>query len=178
MANFYVTNNRYPSNPQLFTVNLVKITKMGGEVNPNFKPSYPSAEPYWTLLVYTTGKDYNGKDLNPIAVDILSGLDTVQEVIDQKVAELCALIDWSQQGQFVGEDDSGAPSIYEQSPLSGETNVPINSPVVIRVRETLPGVGIDISTVSLRINGIQINPSVSGNKYDCTFTYNPRPIYY
>ncbi len=177
MANFYVTNNRYPSNPQLFTVNLSKIAKKGGEDNPNFRPTYPSAERYWTLLIYTTGLDSNGDIVGPAAADVVGGLETVTEVIDAKVEELCSLIDWSQQGEFLPQPDAGAPTFVSRSPAPNETGVSINKAINITVEDMLPAVGMDVGSLSMKVNGIVINPKITGNKYNYTFSFTPRPIY-
>jgi hypothetical protein len=178
MANFYVTNSRFPSNPQLFTVNLTKASKIGGEVNPNFNPTYPTAESYWTLFVYTTGTNIDGEALNPVVLDILDGAENIKDVIETKISQLCSLIDWTAQGTYTAQDDVGAPIVYEQSPSPGEIDVPISSVISLRVQDTLAGVGIDQDTISLKINGIEVTPVVTGNKFDMTITYRPRPVYF
>ena len=177
MANVYITHHKYPTNPQLFTISLRKIASLAGEDNPNFKPSYPQAEKYWKLFIYTTGKDSSGDDVGPVVADVFGGEVDVKEFVDNALADLCVLIDWSQQGEFSPEVDSAAPVIMEQYPLPGQTGVSISSPVVIRVQDLLPGAGVDASTVSMSIGGISVNPSVEGNKYDYTFSFSPRPIY-
>lgn len=177
MANFYITHHKYPSNPQFFTVALHKVASLGGEDNPNFRPSYPSAEEYWKLFIYTSGLDSSGDLVGPIVADVFGSDTEINEFAERKFAELCDLIDWSQQGEFSPEVDSAAPVVVEQFPRQGQTNVPISSPVVLRVKDLLPGVGIDASTASLSIGGITISPSFVGNKYDYTFSFSPRPIY-
>ena len=177
MANFYVTHHKYPTNPQLFTINLHKIASLGGEDNPNFKPRYKQAEKYWKLFIYTSGLDSSGDSVSPVVADLFGGEDDVNEFVEGAIADLCALIDWTQQGQFTPEVDSAAPIIVEQFPQPGQTDVSISAPIVVRVKDPLPGTGIDVSTVSMTIDGIAISPSVVGNKYDSTFTFSPRHIY-
>lgn len=177
MANFYVTNSLYPENPQLFTVNISKIAKKGGEENPNFKPLYKSAEEYWTLVIYTTGTDTNGDTVGPVFADVLGSLETVKELVDDKVSELCGLIDWTNQGEFSALEDDNGPIIVEQSPSSGETGVSISSSIYLRLQDKLPAKGIDINTLSMKVNGISVNPDVKGNKFDYKIFYSPRPVY-
>lgn len=177
MANFYVTHHEFPTNPQFFTINLHKVASIGGEPNPNFKPSYPSGERYWKLFIYTTGLDSSGESVGPVVAGLFGGDDTINEFVEETIADLCGLIDWSQQGQFTPEVDNAAPLVTEQFPQPGQTNVSISSPVVIRVQDPLPANGIDVSTVVMTIGGITINPNVTGNKYDSTFTFSPRPVY-
>jgi hypothetical protein len=161
----------------LFTITLTKVASLGGEYNPNFTPSFPSAEEFWKVFIYTSGLDSSGDSLGPFVFDTIGGLSDVNAFVEDKVASICALIDWSQQGEFSPLEDRSAPVIAEQFPSPGQTNVTIVSPVVIRVRDLLPGVGIDASTVQLKIDGYTVNPSVTGNKYDYTFVFVPRPIF-
>jgi hypothetical protein len=177
MANFYVTHHKFPGNPQFFTINLHKVASLGGEDNPNFTPTYPSAEEYWKLFIYTTGLDSSGEVVGPVVAGLLGGKETVNVFVEEKIALLCSQIDWSQQGEFTPQSDISSPIIVEQFPQPNQLNVPINSPVVIRVQEPLPGNGIDKTTVAMKINGISVNPSVTGNKYDFTFSFSPKPIY-
>lgn len=177
MANFYITHHKFTSNPQLFTVTLHKVASLGGEENLNFIPTYPSAEEYWKLFIYTTGLDSSGNSVGPVVAGLTLGEVDFDEFVENAIADLCNQIDWSQQGQFTPEIDSNAPIIIEQYPTPSQIGVPINRPIVIRVQDPLAADGMDISTVVMKINGISINPSVVGNKYDSTFTFRPRPIY-
>jgi hypothetical protein len=177
MANYYVTNSQYPSNPQVFTIALHKVASIQGEDNPNFVPSFPQAERYWKLFIHTSGLDSEGNSVGPIVADLTGSADTVSEFIENALADLCALIDWSQQGQAELEIDRNAPIIKEHYPTKGQTGVSISSPVVIRVTDPLPGVGVDPSTVSLKIDGHDVTPTVVGNKFDYTFSFSPKPIF-
>ncbi len=177
MATFYVTHHKFPTNPQFFTINLHKVMSLAGENNPNFQPSYRQAEKYWKLFIYTSGLDALGDQVGPLVADVVGSESEVNGFVESKISELCALIDWSQQGEFTPEVDSNAPVVTEQFPLPGQSNVSISSPVVIRVQDLLPGSGVDSSTVSMTIDGLSVSPSVVGNKYDYTFTFSPRPVY-
>ena len=178
MANFYITHHQYPSNPHLFTVNLDKVRGKGvTENSPNISYKLKRGEPLWKLFIYTTGLDSNGDSVSPVIVDVAGSHTTVNELIEAKIAELCGLIDWSQQGVFSPETDKHAPVVVEQFPTVDQTNVPISSPVVIRVKDIIPGDGIDPSTVSMKVDGFTVIPDVVGNKYDYTFSFRPRPIF-
>jgi hypothetical protein len=179
MANFYVTNNKYPSNPQLFIVTLHKVAGIGVEENnPNFKPSYPHAERYWKVFIYTSGLDADGEPVGPLVRGVRGSEVDVNQFIEAEVAELCALIDWSQQGTYAPEEDAAAPVVVEQFPMPGQSSVPISSPIVIRVKDLVPGVGIDPSTVEMTVDGFSVTPGYAGNKFDFTFMFSPRPVYF
>lgn len=178
MANFYVTHHKYPSNPQLFTIALDKVRGFGvQENNPNFKPSYWLAEPTWKVFIYTSGLDTNGDAVGPLVADVFGSAETVNEFIEDKVAELCGLIDWSQQGEYSIQVDANGPIITEQYPNPFQTDVPISSPIVIRVQDPIPGNGIDPSSVVMKVDGYTVTPNGAGNKFDYTFTYKPRPVF-
>jgi hypothetical protein len=178
LANFFVNNHRFPRNPQLFTINLSKYATVGGEINPNFSPNYPSAEPYWKIAIFTSGKDSNGKEVGPVIADVLGSFESVNEFIEEKIRTLCQLIDWSSQGTYLPESDVTAPQVEEQTPFPGEENVAITSGIRIVLKDPLPGNGININTLSFKINGIPVSPKITGNKYGYTLQYNPRPLPY
>jgi len=176
MANYYVTNSKYPSNPQVFTITLHKVASLGGEFGGVHEP-LGSAERYWKIFIYTSGLDTQGDQVGPIVADVTGGTETVDSFIEETMADLCSLIDWSQQGQVALEIDRNSPIITEQYPAVGQSNVNISSPVVVRVIDPLPGVGIDMSTVTMKIDGFDITPNVAGNKFDYTFSFSPKPRY-
>lgn len=177
MASFYVTHHKYPQNPQYFVVNLHKAVGLVPENNPNFRPSFGVGESYWKLFVYTSGRDSAGDQVGPLVADVFSTEANVNEFVNEKIAVLCQLIDWTQQGQFSPLSDTAAPFVAEQTPTRGQTGVSIASPIVIRMQELLPGTGIDASTVSMSVDGFSVTPNVAGNKYDYTFIFSPRPIF-
>jgi len=177
MANFYVTHHLFPSNPQLFTIAIHKVAGFQPEQNPNFKPTYAVAERFWKIFVHTSGLDSLGESVGPVVADVVGSSTTIKEFVDATVANLCGQIDWSQQGQFSVQIDSQAPIIIEQFPRPSQTNVPISSPVVLRVQDPLPGDGIDVSTVTLKIDGLSVVPVAVGNKFDTTFSFSPIPLF-
>lgn len=177
MASFYVSHHKFPRNPQLFTVSLHKVASLGGEDNPNFSPTFPSAEEYWKVFIYTSGKNTLGQSVGPVVGDLRGTSVDVNTFIESKLALLCGQIDWSQQGIHSPENDVSAPVVVDQFPRSGQTDVPISSPIILRVQDFLPGNGINPASVIMKIDGYQVTPEVTGNKYDYTFTFLPLAIY-
>ena len=178
MANFVITHHKFPFNPQMFTVALHKVVGKGvAENNPDFQPTHRRGESFWKLFIHTGGLDSSGDSVGPVIADVFGTEETVNDLVQAKIEELCDLIDWSQQGQFTPETDNASPVIVEQFPQAGQTNVPISSPIVIRVKEQLPGNGIDPSTVSMQVDGFDVVPNAVGNKFDYTFSFKPRPIF-
>jgi hypothetical protein len=59
-------------------------------------------------------------------------------------------------------------------PSDGHTSVPIDSSIIIRLKDLPPSNGIDISTLVFKVNGYEVNPTVTGNKYDYVIYYKPQ----
>lgn len=179
MANVYISHHKFPANPQLFAVSLHKVVGIGvDEREPGFNPTFPTAEPTWKVFIYTSGLDATGRQVGPVAAGFFGSAEDVNKFIETKIADLCYQIDWSQQGQFQPEEDNWAPQIVEHYPSVSQENVPINSSIVIRVKDFLPANGVDLSTVSMVVDGFTVNPRITGNKYDYTFIFTPKPIFF
>ena len=68
-------------------------------------------------------------------------------------------------------EDSTPPDTYGHNPGKSATDVPVNTNVVVHVRDG--GDGVDQSTIVLRVNGETVSPQISGNFSDYTLTYDP-----
>lgn len=177
MATFYVTHHLQPDNPHLFVVDVQQIVKMKGETNTSYWQNV-RGEPYWEVIIYTSGLDSSGEGLGPYWIDVLGSEQSVNEVINNKVEDICRDIDWSK-SHFIDEDlqekaDRYSPVIHWQYPSPGQVDVPIDSRIIVRLRDVLPAKGIDISTLSFKVGGFTINPDVSGNPYDYVVSYRPQ----
>jgi hypothetical protein len=131
----------------------------------------------WKVFIHTSGFDSSGDSVGPVVADVFGSEESVNDFIEKAVAELCALIDWSQLGIYSSQLDSHAPIIVEQFPLPNQTDVSIASPIVIRVKDPLPGVGVDESSVVMSVDGFPVTPKVVGNKFDYTFSYSPKAVF-
>ena len=154
MANFYVTNSLYPSNPQLFTITIKQIVKKTGEPNTEFNRDN-RGELYWEVCIATSGVTAAGAPVPWKWVDIKGSEETVHALISNKINEMCSDIDWTQQGEYTIEQDNRAPYITEQYPSPGQTDVPLGSSIHFVIKDFLPSVGIDINTLYLKVKGIE-----------------------
>jgi hypothetical protein len=173
LANFYVTHNKFPQNPQLFTIDIQRVVKLVGEPNTSFAYSR-RGETYWEIHITTTGTDINGDAIESSWIDVFDSEETIDEVIGSKLAEICGQIDWSNDGDFLLEEDRYVPYISYQYPAADQTDVPLHSSITIKVKELLPGEGIDIDTISLKVKGVSVVPSITGNPFEYTITYTPK----
>ena len=169
MAVYYVTHHLYPENAQAFLTDVQQIAtaQSGGEL-------------LWHIVIYTSGLDSNGDSLGPYYLNEYSSIETLDELITDKIAEIGELIDWSRSWYATGYtegSDRVPPQIAWQYPTDGQTDVPIESVISIRLREILPSNGMDLNSVYMKVNDITVTPDVSGNKYDCLATFKPNVHY-
>lgn len=176
MATIYIKHHDYPDNPQAFVLDVNQIVKTKGEDNTDFWQD-GQGESYWEVIIYTSGLDVNGNSLGPYWADTVGSSTDLDELIRNKISEACQEIDWSRSSGFedlftAGEDHS-APVVSWQYPIDGQVNVPIDSRISLRIKDLLPGNGIDISTLVFKVNGLTVIPDIEGNKYDYTISYRP-----
>ena len=176
MATFYAKHHLYPDNPQLFIIDVKQIVKLKGESNTKFFRNMRGEE-YWEIAIHTSAVDSSGNEIGSYWADVVATEATVHELVSNKVNEMCQDIDWTrsptQEELFLQQEDKFAPIIYWTYPSSGQVNVPINSTIVIRLRDVPPAKGIDISTLTLKVNGYDVVPTIHGNKYDYEVSYKP-----
>lgn len=175
MATFYVTHHKFPDNPQLFTVNVSRIVKVEGEPNTDFSKSHLGEE-FWEVYVATSGLDVEGKEIPPKWVDVKTTEVSIDELISNAVKYLCSLIDWTSGGTISSGQDRFVPFIESKYPEDNQTNVPIQSTIRLSVLELLPGSGIDKNTISLKVKGVPVEPTITGNPYNYTISYSPKPL--
>lgn len=90
---------------------------------------------------------------------------------------------------FTTEDDTAAPYVENLNPSNGATGVPVNTNIVMRIKDykgnagVTPGLGVDISTVQVTVTPAGGSPivynysspqfSYTGTSADYTITINP-----
>ncbi len=67
--------------------------------------------------------------------------------------------------------DTTPPYATNRSPAPGATGVAIDTLVALELRDA--GVGVDHSTITMRVNGSPATPSISGTQAAYTVSYNP-----
>jgi len=176
MANFYVTHHRFPDNPQLFTVNIELVLKRTGEPGTIF-PYGKRGEQFWEIYVATSGVDINGDEISPFWADVVTTEDSIDDLVAEQVKSICSLIDWTRGGDFSYGPDNRGPYLESQYPASNQTDIPITGTIRLTVKEPLPGSGLDISTMYMKVNGVPITPTVHGHPYKYQISFSPKPIY-
>jgi len=176
MATVFVTHHLYPDNPAVFVVDIQKVVTKRGERNTAFSANN-RGEQFWKAVIYTSGLDSSEVALGPYWVDLIGTEQTFNDLINDKIEEICGLVDWSK-SLAIDEDlqqqiDTYPPVVYWQYPTAGQVDVPIDSVISMRLRDLPPAKGIDISTLIFKVDGFTLNPTVTGNKYDYVLNYKP-----
>jgi hypothetical protein len=133
----------------------------------------PEGNRIWILIAQTTERDISGNKIPPEIVNLVS-TGTVHLEIEAALGRIGSQIDWG-----TIQADTSPPKLIDITPaLTQTTNVPITSNIVFRLQEPLPAAGIDLSTLSVKLNDFDITGDVElrGNIFDLTVIYRPTRI--
>lgn len=173
MATFLVTNSFFPKNPKRFTVSVDKITKVTGEPGTKFSKK-GSDDLFWEIHISVADAiDFDGHPIKSVWKDVVSSeTDTVDKLIVTAVNEMASSIDWSEGGIFEQETDISPPMVTSTVPSNGETDVSIFQPIYVVLEDLLPAKGIDVDTIKLYVDGIEVVPtSIKGNPFKYVLIY-------
>ena len=126
-------------------------------------------EVIWILRMQTNSNGFGSVPIDPVYL-----LDVTQKTLTDEIRKGASIIgdqiDWTNI-----EEDTAPPYIQSLSPGVNEENVAITSIVQARLRDAFPTVGIDPSTIKLRVNGIDVTTDITigGVDNDYTVTWIP-----
>jgi hypothetical protein len=161
MAELYVTNSLNTTKSVKFNIGL-RYFVVKGDYDGDHK---------WVLDIGTTHSGSDGTTPLSRKIHNISSED-FDEVLESTLSELCALIDWS---PFV--EDTTPPYLVSASPTG--SSVSIGSTVYMRIRESLPSSGMDLSNINVKINNgtvdfdISSEIVVSGDPYEYDIKWTP-----
>ncbi len=186
MVVFYLRNSRNPDakivavtislsldslKPQDALVRADQFTTATGSEYPNLADL--EGDGSWILIAETNEVDTAGNKIAAEFVNLVT-TGTVHLEIEAALGRIGSQVDWG-----TLQADTKPPKLVEITPaLSQTTNVPITSNIIVRLEESLPAAGIDLSTVSATLNGFDITGDLefSGNIFDLTTIYRPTRI--
>jgi hypothetical protein len=177
MATFEVRHSEFPRNPKKFTVVLDKVVKNLGEPDTIF-PEPGDDDVFWEIRIgVADAVDVSGETIKSLWVDTaVEG--TVDATIQRGINEISQLIDWSDNGEFIQEDDIYGPVVVSTFPSPNAKDVSIFSSIQIRLQDFLPAKGIDLSTIKLTVDGVQVTPDfITGHIFDTTVSYKPPAVF-
>jgi hypothetical protein len=122
--------------------------------------------------VGTDEVDKNGDPIKDVYANLVS-LDNISDAIDLLVAKISKQIDWE---PF--DTDSIPPYVDSVYPV--DYIAKIHDPVEFVIKERLPSEGIDLSTLKVTANGIDITNEIDikGNPYEYHLKWRPKFIVY
>ena len=161
MADIFVKNSLSSTVSVRFNVTIKQYILKGEE-----------GDEKWVLEIGTTYPDADGNFILPRYVHLVT-LDNLDAVIEEKVAEMCELIDWG-----TLENDIDAPYVDSYMPAE-TTDVSLQTAVQAIIKEALPSSGMDLSNMKITLdNGtttfdITNEVVVKGDPYEYTLTWTP-----
>lgn len=161
MAEFYVRNSLNLTTTVKFNITLRYLVSAANR-----------GDHIWVLEIGTTYPDADGNAISARKKHVIS-VEDLDELIEDTVSEMCALIDWS---PFV--PDSEAPYVADVIP-SDSTDVPITSNVYFTIRDYLPAAGIDLSGIKVILNNgtqdfdITSEIETTGDPYEYVVKWTP-----
>lgn len=158
MAEFLIRNSLNPH----------KVVKCGVTLTQYVDYKNHDGEPIWLLAVGTSEKDKNGNAISEVYTNLTS-LDTIDKEIELLVSKISKQIDW---GTF--DDDSHPPFVDSVYPVNYIAKM--EDPVEFVIKELMPSTGIDLDTLKLTANGIDITDEleITGNPYEYHLKWRPR----
>jgi len=195
MVVFYLRNSRIPSGkvvPVTVALTHEAVLAYQNDARPDQDPAAsgtefpnlldPEGDEIWFLTLSTTEPDVDGDPIPPEIVNVVSEA-TLHLELEAALGRIGQKVDWG-----TPLPDIQPPKVVSLTPaLSQTTDVPITSPVVIRLRDPLPAAGIDLSTLNVTINDFPIvtsgvaetgyNVDLSGNVFDLTILHRPKILF-
>lgn len=161
MATYTIRNTLSPSKVVSCTITFRSIINKGED-----------GEPVWLVEINTVEPHKNGGTIPTEFIHLVSTTN-LDAAIKKATEHISSQINWE---PLV--DDKTAPSITASSPINNSI-VDINSDVWLDIKESLPAAGIDISSVKIFVNDIDVSDQldVDGDPYSYRIRWKPMRVY-
>lgn len=158
MAQFLVRNSLNPN----------KAVKIGITFSKLVNQPEMTGDNIWVVEIGTIEEHINGGKIAPVYLNVIS-LDTIDTEIAKAVTTIAEQINWA----TVLEDDS--PPQVSYTNITGYY-MGIDSSVNIDIKELAPSSGIDINSIKMEVNGIDVTTEllIDGNPYKYSVNWYPR----
>ncbi len=178
MVVFYLRNSKLPSGKIVPVTVSLNLEVVKGQLSIPAVSGFPTradpeGEQIWLLTLSTTESDLSGNPINTERINIISE-DTVHDEIEAALGRIGAQVDW---GTLL--PDIRPPSVVELTPDINQTsNVKLGSNIIVRLKDALPAAGIDLSTVKMKVNDVDVTNDleIKGNIFDLTLIFRPVSI--
>ena len=159
MAEYIIRNSLNPDKVVECSITFRKLTN-----------KYMEGEPIWLVHIATTEPHKNGGDITPSFIH-LANLKNLGLEIDRATEKIAAQVDW---GEL--REDLRPPIVSLVDPIeNGMVNVGITSKVVFDIEDILPAAGIDIDSIKVSVNGMDVTEEldITGDAYQYRVTWSP-----
>ncbi len=175
MVVFYLRNSKLPDGKIVPVTVSLNLDVVKGQLTIPTASGFPTkvdpeGEQIWLLTLSTPELDLSGNLIDPERINIISK-DTVHDEIEAALGRIGEQVDW---GTIL--PDIRPPSVVELTPDINQTsNVKIGTNVIVRLKDELPAAGIDLSTVKMKVNDIDVTSDleIKGNIFDLTLIFRP-----
>ena len=150
------------------SLNPFKVVKVGVSFVQVVDSKAGKMDYIWALEVGTNELDTEGKKIPPYYITDFS-LERVDEEINKGVSKVCSKIDWG-----LLQEDNDPPFITDVLPKKYLVDM-MNS-VEFTVKERSPSSGIDLSSLRVEVNGIDVSDElgIRGNVFEYRVTWHPK----
>lgn len=155
MSVFYLRNSLNPDGvvvPVTVKLNLISDTT-------HIPYEGAEGEDIWVIDFNTYAKDINGDQIPTKTVVYRAGEQDIEEVIETGLAWIGERVDW---GTLL--DDVAAPYVDYFS-ISETTDIPILTPVMFKLKDAAPSVGIDPDSITLAVNDIDVTDQITVDSF-------------
>lgn len=156
MADFLIRNSLNPGKVVKAGITFQQLVPKGG-----------AGELIWVVEIATDEPHKDGGSIPPEYIN-LTTLDNIDEEIQIAVAALSEKIDWTPL-----DDDTREPIVSSCYPSSYIAD--IEDDVVIVISEILPSAGIDIDSITMTINDMDVTSEleITGDPYEYEVKWKP-----
>ena len=158
MAEYILRNSLNPDKVVKCSITFRKITNKNEE-----------GEPVWLIQIATIEPHKDGGNIAPVFIHTAS-LNNIDVEINEATEKIADQVDWG-----VLKKDTRAPIAYITQPLGDVENVDINSNVVFDVEDLLPAAGVDVDSIEVLVNGMDVTNEleITGDPYKYNVIWKP-----
>ena len=158
MANYLLRSSLNPNKVVKCTITFRQIANKGDD-----------GDPSWLIEIGTVEPHKDGGRIPPTFIHNVTSTNLDEEI--EKATELIAAqVDWLP--ELI---DLRPPFVVYKSPANDDNSVSIDSDVIVDIKDIYPAAGIDISSINMTVNGIDVTSDlkVFGDPLDYRVKWEP-----
>lgn len=130
-----------------------------------------NGELVWLVEIGTKEPDKYGNVIPPEFIHSIVGSNTLDDAIEKATTNIASKVDWSP--EIV---DIRPPFVVASYPNENTQTVSVNSDVFIDMKDIMPAAGIDLSSITVVVNGIDVSSEIKidGDPFECRVLWSPK----